>query len=60
MRTSGDGLKVTKRPVGANDLMATLFQALDLDPDQTNYTREGRPLRAVDKSGKVLKELFAS
>ena len=58
--TTGDGLKVAKRPIGASDLMATLFKALDLDPDQMNYTREGRPLRAVDKSGKVISELFAS
>ncbi|MBL4849283.1 MAG: DUF1501 domain-containing protein [Planctomycetes bacterium] len=58
--TSGDGMKVTKRPIGASDLMATLFHALGLDPDHTNYTREGRPLRAVDKSGKVIRELFAS
>lgn len=56
--TSADGLKVAARPVGASDFMATVFHALGLDADQTNYTREGRPLRAVDKSGSVIRELF--
>jgi uncharacterized protein (DUF1501 family) len=58
--TSPDGLKLTKHPVRAPDLMASVFHALGVNEAHTNYTREGRPLRAVDKSGRVISKLFAT
>jgi hypothetical protein len=36
-----------------------VFHALGLDASRNNQTPNGRPIRAVDKSGKVLRELFA-
>jgi hypothetical protein len=58
-RTSDDGQTVAERPVVAADLMATVAQALGLDPNQQNVTPEGRPIRLVDAAGKPLAELFA-
>ena len=57
--TNQDGTKVVERPLQAQDVLASAFFALGLDAEHTNYTREGRPLQAVDKSGKVIGELFA-
>lgn len=56
--TNEDGTKVVERPLQAQDVLASAFFALGLDAEHTNYTREGRPLQAVDKSGKVIRELF--
>lgn len=57
--TSHDGTRVAKRPIAAQDVMASVFHTLGLDASKTNYTRNGRPLRAVDKKGKVIPELFS-
>ncbi|MGE0710958.1 MAG: DUF1501 domain-containing protein [Planctomycetota bacterium] len=56
--TSPDGTKVAARPVAAQDLLASVFCALAVDSAHVNYTREGRPLRVVDKKGRVVRELF--
>jgi acetyl esterase/lipase len=57
--TNGDGTKVAERPITAPDLHRSVFHALGLDPDKTNFTPNGRPIRAVDQAGKVIRELFA-
>ena len=57
--TSPDGEQVAERPVSAPDLMATLFAALGIDPSEERTTPEGRPIRAVEPSGKPVSELFA-
>ena len=57
--TNKDGTQVVQRPLQAQDLHRSVFHALGLDCDKTNFTRNGRPIRAVDKSGKLIKELFA-
>ncbi len=57
--TSADGREIAARPVTAQDLMASLFHALGCDATRVNQTRAGRPIRAVDAAGKVVRELFA-
>lgn len=57
--TSGDGMQVTKRPLNAQDLMATVMHVMGVDRFHTNYTGLGRPLTAVDESGKAIPELLA-
>ena len=49
---------VVDRPVSAIDFMATVCQALNIDPAGEFWTRSGRPIRVVDKGEKVVKELF--
>lgn len=56
--TNKDGSKVAETPIAAQDMMASVMHALGVDTTKLNYTREGRPLRVVDKAGKVLPELF--
>jgi len=52
----GDAVK--NRPVSAPDFLATICKALDIDYTRTFTTRDGRPVRMVDKGGKHLSELF--
>jgi hypothetical protein len=56
--TNGDGTKVVQRPTTAQDLVASLFHAMGVDPKRINDTPNGRPIRVVDKSGKIIPELF--
>jgi hypothetical protein len=56
--TSADGTQVAKRPTQAQDVHRSVFHALGLDASKVNLTRNGRPIRAVDKKGRVIKELF--
>jgi arylsulfatase A-like enzyme len=58
-RTSKDGGDVVDRPISAVDFMATMCKALDIDYTKDFRTRDGRPMRVVDKNEKVVKELFA-
>ncbi len=53
---NGDNVK--DRPVGAADFMATVCKALDIDYTKTFTTRDGRPVRMVDRTGKHVHELF--
>src|SRR5208283_2317851 len=48
-RTDKEGGSVEDRPISAIDFMATVCQALDIDSSKTFYTRDGRPMRTVDK-----------
>ncbi|MEZ6189061.1 MAG: DUF1501 domain-containing protein [Planctomycetota bacterium] len=58
-RTSEDGSKVVERPVGAGELLATLYRALGVDPEQEHYTAAGRPMRPLPPEAQPLAELFA-
>ncbi len=49
---------VAKRPILAQDIHRSVFHVLGLDASHTNFTRQGRPIRAVDKKGRVVPELF--
>ena len=58
-KTSKDGLAVEERPVSVPDLLATLCQALGVDHERQNMSNVGRPIRIVDKAGRVVKEVLA-
>ena len=57
-RTDKEGGTVVERPVSAIDFMATVCKALGIDYEKEFHTRDGRPMRIVDKGEKVVKELF--
>jgi hypothetical protein len=56
--TSGDGMKVTNRPVSVPDLFCSFYQALKINSRKENMSTLGRPIKIVD-GGKPVKELFA-
>ena len=58
-KTSEDGMKVEGEPTNVPDLLATLCKALGIDHSKTNNSNVGRPIRIVDKSAKVIKDLVA-
>jgi hypothetical protein len=55
--TDADGRDVAERPVTVPDLFRTLAHALRLNPDDSEVTPTGRPLRAVER-GKPIVELI--
>jgi hypothetical protein len=57
-RTDKQGATVEDRPVNAIDFMATICSALGIDYTKNFYTRDGRPMRIVDKNEKVVSQLF--
>jgi hypothetical protein len=58
-KTTDDGTKVEGTPTNTPDLLATLCKALGIDHTKTNDSNVGRPIRIVDKSAKVIKDLIA-
>lgn len=58
-RTDARGDSPADRPVTPADLAATLYGALDIDPNLQFETPDGRPLRLVD-NGKAPKELVVA
>lgn len=56
-KTSEDGNKVEGEATQVPDLLATLCKALGIDHTKTNPSNVGRPIRIVDKSAKVIKDL---
>jgi hypothetical protein len=55
--TDKDGVKVTDRPIGVQDLFVSFCHALGLDPNHEYTTAEGQPHKLV-KGGTLIKELF--
>jgi len=55
--TDKDGVKVTDRPVGVQDLFVTFCHCLDINPREEYTTREDQPIQLV-KGGELIKELF--
>ena len=55
--TDDDGVKVTDRPVGVQDLFVTFCKVLGMDPDHEYHTPQDQPLKLV-KGGEVIEELF--
>ena len=53
------GGTVQDRRVTAVDFMATVCTALGIDHKRNFYSRDGRPMRIVDKGEKVVQELFS-
>lgn len=58
-RTTKDGLKVEERQCSVPDLLATICQAIGIDPEKQNMSNVGRPIRIVEKAGKPITEVLA-
>jgi hypothetical protein len=56
--TDVDGVMVTDRPVGVQDLFVTFCHVLGLDPAHEYMTPEEQPLKLVKDGGKLVEELF--
>lgn len=56
--TSADGMRVQSRPTSTSDLMATLFQSINIDPRKQNMSNVSRPIRLADPDGNVVEELL--
>jgi Protein of unknown function (DUF1501) len=58
-KTSADGMEITERPVSVPDFLATVSQALGIDPRKQNDSNVGRPIRVVDPNAQAIKEVLA-
>ncbi len=58
-KTSADGMTVEDRPVTHSDLMATICQALGLDPYKQNMSNVGRPIRLADPEANPITEVLS-
>jgi uncharacterized protein (DUF1501 family) len=58
-KTSDDGTRVEGDATGVTDLLATLCAAMGIDHLKSNNSNVGRPIRIVDKSAKVIKDLLS-
>jgi hypothetical protein len=58
-QTSADGGSVVGDRTSVPDLMATVCQALGIDPTKQNLSNVGRPIRIVDKAGNPIREILA-
>lgn len=56
--TDKDGIDVTERPVGIQDLFLTFCKSLDIDPEEEYVTADDQPLKLVKEGGKPVDELF--
>lgn len=52
------GGTVIDHPVGVADFFATICRALEIDPAKEFHTAGDRPMRVVEKHGKVIEQLF--
>lgn len=57
-KTSPDGTTVESTPTRTADLLATIIQAVGLDPMKQNMSNVSRPIRLADPAGKAIKELL--
>ncbi len=55
--TDDDGVKVTERPVGVQDLFVTFCHVLGMDPRHEYTTDQEQPIKLVD-GGELIPELF--
>jgi hypothetical protein len=58
-KTSADGTTVEERPVSVPDFLATVCLALGINPEKTNPSNVGRPIRIADVGAKPIKEVIA-
>ena len=58
-KTSADGNKVETRPTSVGDFLATICQALGIDPLKQNNSNVGRPIRIAEPTAKPIKEIVA-
>jgi hypothetical protein len=54
-KTSADGTRIEERPVTPQELLATIFQALNVDPARENRAN-GRAVPLVEKGARPVKE----
>jgi uncharacterized protein (DUF1501 family) len=57
-KTNERGEEPADRPLKPEDVAASFYHALDIDPHKEYHTPTGRPVHIV-RDGKVIKELFA-
>jgi hypothetical protein len=57
-KTSPDGMTIEERPVTPPELLATIFQALNLDPTKENKSNLNTPVSLVEKGTKPVKEVL--
>jgi hypothetical protein len=56
-RTTPDGTQVAENKTSVPDFLATICQALGIDPMKQNLSNVGRPIRLVDKAGVPIREI---
>lgn len=56
-KTDEGGTTVSDRPIGVNDLLRTICTGLKINPELSNMSSIGRPIKLVD-GGEVVKEVF--
>jgi uncharacterized protein (DUF1501 family) len=56
--TDRDGVKVTDRPLGVQDLFVSFCQVLSINPHDEYLTTDKRPIKIVE-GGQVIRELFS-
>lgn len=56
-KTSADGMTIEENPVEATDVLATLCEALGIDPSTEEYAASGRPFPVID--GTAIGDLLA-
>jgi uncharacterized protein (DUF1501 family) len=56
-RTDARAERPASDPHGPEDLAATMYHLLGIDPNEEFYTPEGRPVRIVN-NGRVIQELL--
>ena len=56
--TNADGTEITDRPVTVPDVIATVCQAIDIDPMKQNMSNVGRPIRLADPEAKPITEVL--
>ncbi len=58
-QTSADGMEIDDNPVSVQDLMATICQALNIDPQITNLSNVGRPIPLADHGAAAISDLLS-
>ena len=58
-RTIDDGMEITQNPVTVPAMMATVCEALGLDPSSTNLSNAGRPIPLADHGAESVADLLA-
>jgi hypothetical protein len=58
-KTSADGMKVEENKVQVPDFLATICKVLGMNPEKKNLSNVGRPIRIVDKTANVIKEIVS-
>ena len=55
-KTGADGVDIAERPVTPQELFATIYQALDVNPHKANKAAGGQAVPLVEKGNDPVKE----